>query len=97
MAEVTQDYNAYPLSIKAFKILYYLGFWVLLLVLYTPEILNANIEQEAQNMSRVRTLQESEFLKYFRDINKRNINNILSRYRSTGRSVMQTHWYWHVF
>lgn len=34
-------------------------------------------------MSRVRTLQESEFLKYFRDINKRSINNILSRYRST--------------
>jgi len=84
MAEVTQDYNACPLSIKAFRILYYLGFWVLLLVLYTPEILNANIEQEAQNMSRVRTLQESEFLKYFRDINKRSINNILSRYRSTG-------------
>ncbi len=84
MTEVTQDYNACPLSKKVFKILYYLCFWVLLLVLYTPEILNANIEQEAQNMSRVRTLQESEFLKYFRDINKRSINNILSRYRSTG-------------
>jgi len=84
MIEVTQDFNACCKTIKASKYLYYLGLLVLLLILYTPEILNANIEQEAQNMSRVRTLQESEFLKYFRDINKRSINNILSRYRSTG-------------
>jgi len=35
-------------------------------------------------MSRMRTPQESEFLKYFRSINKRSIDNILSRYRSTG-------------
>jgi hypothetical protein len=56
----------------------------LFLVLYTPEILNANIEQGAQNMSRIRTPEESEFLKYFRRINKRSIDNILSRYRSTG-------------
>jgi hypothetical protein len=84
MVEVTQDFNACRPTIKAYKFRYYLSLWVLLLVLYTPEILNANIEQEAQNMSRVRTLQESEFLKYFRDINKRSINNILSRYRSTG-------------
>ena len=68
--KVTQDFNACRLTIKVCKFLYYLSLWVLLLVLYTPEILNANIEQEAQNMSRVRTLQESEFLKYFRDINK---------------------------
>ncbi|RLB27491.1 MAG: hypothetical protein DRG66_05315, partial [Deltaproteobacteria bacterium] len=84
MVEVTQDFNACRPTTKACKFRYYLSLWVLLLVLYTPEILNANIEQEAQNMSRVRTLQESEFLKYFRDINKRSINNILSRYRSTG-------------
>jgi hypothetical protein len=84
MVEVTQNFNACRPTIKAFKIWYYLSFLVLLLVLYTPEILNANIEQEEQNMSRVRTLQESEFLKYFRGINKRSINNILSQYRSTG-------------
>jgi len=70
MVEVTQYYDACRSTINAFKIRYYLSFWVLLLVLYTPEILNANIEQEAQNMSRVRTIQESEFLKYFRGINK---------------------------
>ena len=35
-------------------------------------------------MSRMRTPQESEFLKYFRSINKGSIDNILSRYRSTG-------------
>jgi len=84
MIEVTQDFNACRVSIKAYKFRYYLILWVLLLVLYTPGILNTNIEQEAQNMSRMRTPQESEFLKYFRRINKRSIDNILSRYRSTG-------------
>jgi hypothetical protein len=84
MVEVTQHFNAYHLTMRGYKFRYYLSLWVLLLVLYTPEILNANIEQEAQNMSRIRTPQESEFLKYFRRINKRSINSILSRYRSTG-------------
>jgi len=84
MVEVTQDFSYCRLTVKTYNLRYYLSFLVLLLVLYTPGILNANIEQEAQNMSRVRTPQESEFLKYFRCINKRSINNILSRYRSTG-------------
>jgi hypothetical protein len=35
-------------------------------------------------MSRMHTPQESEFLKYFRLINKRSIDNILTGYRSTG-------------
>ena len=84
MVEVTQDFNAFRLTIKAYKFQYYLSLWVLLIVVYTPEILNTNIEQEVQNMSHMRTTQESEFLKYFRCINKRSIDNILSRYRSTG-------------
>jgi hypothetical protein len=84
MVEVTQDFNACRLTIKTYKFQYYLSLWVLLLVMYTPEILNTSIEQEVQNMSRMRTTQESEFLKYFRCINKRSIDNILSRYRSTG-------------
>ena len=84
MVEVTQHFNACRPTIKAYKFRYYLSLWVLLLVLYTPAILNTNIEQEAQNMSRMRTPQESEFLKYFRSIDKHSINNILSRYRSTG-------------
>ena len=84
MVEVTQDFNACRLTIKTYKFQYYLSLWVLLLVMYTPEILNTNIEQEVQNMSRMRTTQESEFLKYFRCINKRSIDNIFSRYRSTG-------------
>jgi len=84
MVEVTQHFNACRLTMRGYKFRYYLSLWVLLLVLYTPEILNANIEQEAQNMSRLRTPEESEFLKYFRRINKRSIDNILSRYRSTG-------------
>jgi len=84
MVEVTQHFNACHLTMRRYKFRYYLSLWVLLLVLYTPEILNANIEQEAQNMSRIRTPQESEFLKYFRRISKRSINSILSQYRSTG-------------
>ena len=35
-------------------------------------------------MSRIRTLQETDFLKYFRQIDKRPISKILSQYRSTG-------------
>ena len=84
MVEVTQHFNACHLTMRRYKFRYYLSLWVLLLVLYTPEILNANIEQEAQNMSRIRTPQESEFLNYFRRISKRSINSILSQYRSTG-------------
>ncbi len=83
MVEVTQHFNDCRPAIKAYNFRFYLSFWVLLLILYTPEILNANIEQEEQNMSRMRTPQESEFLKYFRCISKRSINNILSQYRST--------------
>ena len=35
-------------------------------------------------MSRIRTLQETDFLKYFRQIDKHTIRKILSQYRSTG-------------
>ena len=35
-------------------------------------------------MSRIRTFQEADFLKYFRQINKRAIRQILSQHRSTG-------------
>ncbi len=84
MAEVTQDFSASLRTIKSYNFRYYLKLSVLSLVLYTPGILNTNIEQEVQNMSRIRTPQESEFLKYFRRINKHSIDNILSRYRSTG-------------
>jgi len=84
MVKVTQDFSACLRSIKSYNFRYYLRLSVLSLVLYTPGILNTNIEQEVQNMSRMRTPQESEFLKYFRSIDKRSIDNTLSRYRSTG-------------
>jgi len=84
MVEVTHDFKACSRSLKAYKFRYYLSLWVLLLVMYTPLILNTNIEQEVQNMSRMRTSKESEFLKYFRCINKQSIDTILSQYRSTG-------------
>jgi hypothetical protein len=84
MVEVTQDFNTRRLTIKSHKLPCYISLWFLLLVLYTPEILNTNIEQEVQNMSRMHTPKESEFLKYFRCINKNSIDTILSRYRTTG-------------
>jgi len=84
MVEVTQDFNARRLTIKSHKFPCYISLWFLLLVLYTPEILNTNIEQGVQNMSRMHTPKESEFLKYFRCINKHSIDTILSRYRTTG-------------
>jgi hypothetical protein len=84
MVKVTQDSNGCGPTLKIFKSRYYLIIWVLLFVLYTPEILNTNIEQEAQDMSWTRTTQELEFLKYFRQIDKRRIDNVLSGYRFTG-------------
>ena len=53
-------------------------------VLYTPEILNTNIEQEVQELSRKYTPQERQFLDYFHGIDKRAIEKILSEYHSTG-------------
>jgi len=53
-------------------------------VLYTLEILNINIEQEVQDMTRKYTPQERQFLDYFRSIDKGAIEQILSEYRSTG-------------
>ena len=82
--EVTRHFSTCLQTKKSHNFRFYLWLWSLSLVLYTPGILNANIEQEAQNVSRIRTPQEGEFLKYFRRINKRSIDNILSRYRSTG-------------
>ena len=53
-------------------------------VLYTPEILNTNIEQEVQELTRKYTPQERQFLDYFQSIDKHAIKKILSKYHSTG-------------
>ena len=54
------------------------------LLLYTASKLNTDIEQGAPKMTHQHTLQEAEFLAYFRRINKRAIERILAQYRSTG-------------
>jgi len=64
--------------------LLFLLLWPVVCLLYTPEILNTNIEQEVQRMARIYTPQEKQFLKYFRSIDTHNIENILSQYHSTG-------------
>ena len=53
-------------------------------VLYTPEILNTNIEQEVQELTRKYMPQERKFLDYFQSIDKIAIEKILSEYHSTG-------------
>lgn len=75
---------------KSRKFKYLIELSVLALVLYTPGILNTNIEQEDPNMARSRTPQEAEFQEYFRSIDKKAINEILSKYRSTGPSGYST-------
>lgn len=63
---------------------------VLLFLLHTmsvlcyPEILNTNIEQEAQKMAHKFTQKEKEFLDYFHSIDKHVIEKILSEHHSTG-------------
>jgi len=84
MAKVTQDFKDRLTTRKSWNFQYCLQLCVVVLVLYTPEILNTNIEQEAQNMPRARTPQEVEFLEYFRRIDKSVIKKVFSQYRSTG-------------
>lgn len=64
--------------------MYRLRLWLIIRILYTPAILNTNIEQEVLGMPIIRTPQEVGFLDYFKKINKSAIKNILSQYRSTG-------------
>ncbi len=71
-----------PKKVKILK--YLLQLSAIAFVLYTPEILNANIEQECQIMPRDRTSQETEFLEYFRSIEKQTIQEVLAQQRSTG-------------
>jgi hypothetical protein len=73
------------LNVKdSWNLLIYLSLATLVMVLYTSTILNTNIEQKVQNMSRTRTIQEAEFLAYFRSIDKHAIEKILTQCRSTG-------------
>jgi hypothetical protein len=84
MAKVTQYFNNRPMSNKFSNLRYLIQLSILTLVLYTPVILNTNIEQEDHYMAPLHTPQEVEFQEYFRRIDKSAINEILSQYRSTG-------------
>ena len=84
MAKVTQHLSDQVKVKKSYKFRYLLRLCVAVVFLYTPEILNTNIEQEDHNMPRIRTPQEVEFLEYFRRIDKSPMTEILPQYRSTG-------------
>ena len=83
MAKITQHLSIQTKVKKAYKRLYLCRLCFAVVFLYTPEILNTNIEQEDQNMPRIRTPREVEFLEYFRRIDKRPIMEILSEFRSS--------------
>ncbi len=70
MAELTQHFDVNHKSIKIYNILNYYYLLIFAVVLCTLGILNANIEQEVHNVSRLHTPQKTEFLKYFRLIKK---------------------------
>jgi hypothetical protein len=84
MVKVTQNFNNRFMTSKFCNIQYLIQISILALMLYTPVILNSNIEQEDPNMTRSHTPKEVEFQEYFRRIDKSAINEILSQYRSTG-------------
>lgn len=84
MTKVTQNFSNLFMAKKSCKFLYLLQLSIVAFILYTLEILNINIEQVKKNMPRSYTPQEIEFLEYFSRINKNAINEILSKYRSTG-------------
>ena len=66
MAVVTQECRSPSQDKIQRNFKYFLQLCIVAIVLYAPEILNANIEQEYQNMLSPRTPQEKEFLEYFR-------------------------------
>ena len=45
-AKVTQDFSNRHTVKKSWYFLYYLQSWIIVIVLYSPEILHTNIEQE---------------------------------------------------
>ena len=65
MAKVTQDLRSRFQDLHPRNSKYFMQLCVVVIVLYTAEILNINIEQEYQNMPRFRASQEVEFLDYF--------------------------------
>lgn len=84
MAKVTQHFKGRSGAVKSHMSMALFGLALIVAILYTPEILNTNIEQEVQEMARRYTQKEMEFLGYFRDIDRHAIERILSDYHTTG-------------
>lgn len=84
MIIVTQDFSDRFKAKKPWKFRDSLQLYVVAFVLYTPRILNTNIEQEHRKMPPSHTSLEMEFLNYFRSINKRAIKDIFAQHHSTG-------------
>ena len=63
MAKVTQNLKILFEGKNSYHFRYFIRVCVVMVLLYTPETLNINIEQEYWNMAHIRTPQEIEFLK----------------------------------
>ena len=84
LSKVTQNITGSSRIMKIHNYLIPFLLFHFVIVLYTPKILNRNIEQEIQEMPRKYTPQEKELLEYFHSIDKHAIKEILSEYHSTG-------------
>lgn len=84
MERVTQHFRRRSQAVKIHMSMMLFELALIVAILYTPKLLNTNIEQKAQEMARKYTQKEVEFLDYFRSIDKHAIEEILSEYHSTG-------------
>lgn len=84
MAKVTQHFEGMRTSVKFYNLFIIGVLSCIVSFLYTLGILNTNIEQEVQKMSRHYTPQEKNLLDYFHRIDRDAIEQILSEYHSTG-------------
>ena len=84
MRKVTQNILLLAKLMKFHNYLLIFLLYYIISILYTLEILNTNIEQEVQELTRKYTPQERQFLDYFQSIDKHAIKKILSKYHSTG-------------
>ena len=83
-AKVTQHFAGSWISIRSHNLLIIILLYYIVCFLYTPEILNTNIEQEVQKMARHYTPEEKIIIDYFRNIDRDAIEKLFSEHHSTG-------------
>lgn len=82
--KVTQLFSALHFMAISTNSFIYLMLWKCHATLYTPEILNTNIEQEQVGMAISLTHNEQTFLSFYESIDTKGLEKILSDYQTTG-------------